>query len=63
MEHKEYKKIRDEAEEYAKKILKEIPKNFTLLHIELLKDIVPAEIDNTMSEIKSKTTLDQSHLL
>ena len=34
MEYREYEKVRDEAEKYAKKILKETPKNFTLLHLE-----------------------------
>ena len=58
MEYREYEKVRDEAEKYAKKILKETPKNFTLLHLEYLKNVVPEQIDNTLFEIKSKTTLD-----
>ena len=33
MNGEEYKRIRDEAEKYAKTIVKDVPENFTMLHL------------------------------
>lgn len=63
MNGEEYKRIRDEAEKYAKTIVKDVPENFTMLHLECLKVVIDAEIDNALSEIKSRVNLSQLHLL
>ena len=63
MEYKEYMKIRGEAEGYAKQILQNAPDDFTMLHLELLKTVVPTEIDGLLSELKRKTRLNQTRPL
>lgn len=63
MEYKEYMKIRREAEGYAKQILQNTPDDFTMLHLELLKTVVPTEIDGLLSELKRKTRLNQTRPL
>ena len=63
MNGEEYKRIRDEAEKYAKTIVKDVPENFTMLHLECFKVVIDAEIDNALSEIKSRVNLSQLHLL
>lgn len=59
----EYRRIRDEAEKYAKKILSDAPEGFTMLHLECLKNIIPTEIDNKLSDLKGKIILSQIHPL
>lgn len=59
MKFEDYKKIRDEAEEYAKDMLKNIPADFTLLHLECLKQLVPKIVEDEISDLKSKVIVNQ----
>lgn len=59
MEIEEYKLIRGEAGNYAKDMVENIPENFTLLHLECLKSLVPQIIENKVSDLKSKVIVSQ----
>ena len=64
MNIKEYKQIRDEAEEFSREILNKIPENFTLLHLECLGKIFPQVIENELiiQKSKAKPIINQSSL-
>ena len=64
MNRKEYKQIRDEAEEFSREILNKIPENFTLLHLECLGKIFPQVIENELiiQKSKAKPIINQSSL-
>lgn len=48
-------KIEDEARKFAQEMLRNLPDGCTMLHLEIMKDKLPNEIDRFLSYHKSRT--------
>lgn len=57
MRIEEYKIIRSEAKQYAENVLKNIPRDFTLVHLEVLKNLIPQIIDEKEADYKRKAII------
>lgn len=58
----EYKKIREEAEKFSRDILKMIPENFTMIHLELVSKMLPRAIDDKLYHLKMKVKVNPIEL-
>lgn len=55
MSRNERMKIEDEARKFAQKMLSNLPAGCTMLHLEIMKDELPYEIDRFLDYHKSRT--------
>lgn len=55
MSPNECMKIEDEARKFAQEMLSNLPAGCTMLHLEIMKDELPYEIDRFLDYHKSRT--------